>query len=57
MRMLRHGYGALVTLLCPSKFSCEWITQHYIADLNRLWANATALADVRVTSIELITEG
>jgi len=57
VRMLRHGYGALVTLRCPSKFSCEWITQHYIADLNRLWANATALADVRVTSIELITEG
>jgi len=56
-RVQKHCDGALVTLRCPSKFSCEWITHHYLADLNRLWANATALADVRVTSIELITEG
>ncbi|MDX2094662.1 MAG: DnaA N-terminal domain-containing protein [Alphaproteobacteria bacterium] len=56
-RLQKHCDGALVTLRCPNKFSCEWITQHYLADLNRLWENATALADVRVTGMELVMEG
>jgi len=55
-RMQKHCDGALITLQCPSKFSREWITQHYLADLNRWWAEATA-DGARVTGLELITEG
>jgi len=47
--------GRVVTLLCPSKFSREWLTQHYLADLNRWFAEATK-NDARVTGLELITE-
>ena len=54
--MQTHPDGALVAMRCPSKFSREWITQHYLADLNRWFAEATQ-QDARVTSIELITEG
>ena len=48
--------GALVTLRCPKKFTVEWITQHYLADLNRWFAEATKTG-ARVTGVELITEG
>lgn len=54
-RMQRHCDGAVVTLLCPSKFSKEWLTTHYMADLNRWFAEATQ-DDARVTGVELITE-
>ena len=48
--------GALVTLRCPKKFTAEWITQHYLADLSRWFAEATKTG-ARVIGIELITEG
>ena len=47
--------GRFVTLLCPSKFSREWLAQHYLPDLNRWFAEATK-NDARVTGLELITE-
>ncbi|MDX2073804.1 MAG: DnaA N-terminal domain-containing protein [Alphaproteobacteria bacterium] len=56
-RMQRHCDGALLTMQCPNKFTCEWITQHYLADLNRWWAEATVDADFSVTGLELVTEG
>lgn len=55
IRMLRHGDGAVVTMRCPSKFIQEWITQHYLADLNRFFAEATK-DGARVTHVELIVE-
>ncbi|MEZ5690517.1 MAG: DnaA N-terminal domain-containing protein [Rickettsiales bacterium] len=51
-----HPDGAMVTLVCASRFSKEWITKHYLADLNRWWAEVTA-NDARVTGMELIMEG
>lgn len=54
-RMQKHCDGALVTLRCPNKFSREWIAQHYLADLNHWFAEATKTG-VRVTGVELITE-
>lgn len=51
-----HPDGAMVTLVCASRFSKEWITKHYLADLNRWWAEVTA-KDARITGMELITEG
>ena len=51
-----HSGGALVTLQCPGKFVVEWITQHYLADLNRWFADATKTG-ARVSAIELTTEG
>ena len=55
IRMLRHGDGAVVTMRCPSKFIQDWITQHYLADLNRFFAEATK-DGARVTHVELILE-
>ncbi|MDX1975886.1 MAG: DnaA N-terminal domain-containing protein [Rickettsiales bacterium] len=55
IRMLRHGDGAVVTMRCPSKFIQDWITQHYLADLNRFFAEATK-DGARVTHVELIVE-
>jgi hypothetical protein len=55
IRMLRHGDGSVVTMRCPSKFIQEWITQHYLADLNRFFAEATK-DGARVTHVELIVE-
>jgi len=51
-----HPGGVLVTLQCPSKFVVEWITQHYLADLSRWFAEATKTG-ARVSAIELTTEG
>ncbi len=50
-----HPDGALVTLQCPRKFIAEWITTHYLADLNRWFAEATKTG-ARVTGVELILE-
>ena len=47
--------GRVVTLLCPSAFVRDWITQHYLADLCRCFVEATK-NDARVTRVELITE-
>jgi len=47
--------GRVVTLLCPSKFSREWLNIHYLADLIRWFADITK-NDARVTGVELITE-
>lgn len=47
--------GRVVTLRCPNTFTREWISQHYLADLNRWFTEATK-ASARVTGIELITE-
>ena len=55
IRMLRHGDGSVVTMRCPSKFIQDWITQHYLADLNRSFAEATK-DGARVTHVELIVE-
>lgn len=55
IRMLRHGDGAVVTMRCPSKFIQDWITQHYLADLSRSFADATK-DGARVTHVELIME-
>ena len=55
VRMLRHGDGAVATMRCPSKFIQDWITQHYLADLNRFFADATK-DGVRVTHVELFVE-
>ena len=51
-----HSGGALVTLQCPNKFSREWLTQHYLADLTHWFSEATKTG-ARVTAIELTTEG
>ena len=51
-----HSGGVLATLQCPSKFVVDWITQHYLADLNRWFAEATKTG-ARVVGVELITEG
>ena len=50
-----HPDGAVVTLVCASRFVRIWITKHYLADLNRWWAEFTA-NDARITAMELITE-
>ncbi len=55
-RMQRICDGNVVTLLCPSKFARDWINQHYLADLNRWFAEATKNSS-RVTGVELIVEG
>lgn len=55
-RMQRICDGNVVTLLCPSKFARDWINQHYLADLNRWFAEATRNSS-RVTGVELIVEG
>ena len=46
----------LVTLQCPSKFIVEWITRHYLADLN-CWFSEATKTGARVTGVELTTEG
>ena len=51
-----HSGGVLATLQCPGKFVAEWISQHYLADLNRWFAEATKTG-ARVSAIELTTEG
>ncbi|MDE3015742.1 MAG: hypothetical protein KGI29_02330 [Pseudomonadota bacterium] len=51
-----HSGRALATLQCPSKFVVDWITRHYLADLNRWFAEATKTG-ARVTGVELTTEG
>jgi hypothetical protein len=51
----RHRDGATLTMCCPSKFSRDWITQHYLGELNGLWAAATANG-ARVTGLELVME-
>lgn len=47
--------GRVVTLRCPSKFSREWLNQHYLADLTHWFVEATK-NHARVTALELITE-
>ena len=47
--------GNVVTLVCPTKFVTEWLTTHYLADLNHWFAEATK-HHARVTGLELITE-
>ena len=54
--MQRICDGNVVTLLCPSKFARDWINQHYLADLNRWFVEATKNSS-RVTGVELIVEG
>lgn len=56
IRMQRICDGNVVTLLCPSKFARDWITQRYLADLNHWFAEATKNSS-RVTGVELIVEG
>jgi hypothetical protein len=51
----QHPGGTSVTLQCPSKFSREWLTQHYLADLTRWFAEATKTG-ARVTAITLTVE-
>jgi len=55
IRVLKYGDGAVVTLRCASKFIQDWITQHYLDDLTRWFAEATR-HDTQVSRIELITE-
>lgn len=55
-RMQRICDGNVVTLLCTSKFARDWINQHYLADLNHWFAEATKNSS-RVTGVELIVEG
>jgi hypothetical protein len=55
-RMQRICDGPVVTVLCPSPFVREWLTQHYLADINRWFVEATK-NDARVNRVELITEG
>jgi hypothetical protein len=45
-----------VIIRCPSAFACQWINQHYMADLTRWWRTATE-GGAAVTSVKLITEG
>jgi hypothetical protein len=54
-RILKYGDGAVVTMRCPSKFIQEWLTQYYLTDLTRWFAEATK-HDAPVTRIEFITE-
>ena len=55
-RMQRICDGPVVSLLCPSAFVREWLTQHYLADITRWFVEATR-NDARVNRVELITEG
>jgi hypothetical protein len=55
-RMQRICDGPVVTLLCPSPFVREWLTQHYLPDITRWFVEATR-NDARVNRVELITEG
>ena len=48
--------GRVVTILCPNKFTLEWITQHYLADISH-WFIAATKNDARVARVELVTEG
>ncbi|WP_422923335.1 DnaA N-terminal domain-containing protein [Singulisphaera sp. PoT] len=48
----RQG-GLLIYMSCPSRFSREWIARHYLDDLQRLWADATATG-VRVIGLQLV---
>ena len=33
-----HHAGKIVTLECPRKFIKDWFEQHFLADINRFWA-------------------
>jgi len=48
--------GRVVTLLCPNKFTQEWIAQHYLPDISQ-WFVAATKNDARVARVELVMEG
>ncbi len=48
--------GRVVTIVCPNKFTQEWLAQHYLADISQ-WFVAATRNDARVARVELVTEG